>query len=71
MAAGNEVLLGDVLDTNSHHLCRLVTAFGGAVTRAVLVRDDLEAIAAEVRGVLRVRRPSPSPSAASVPPPTT
>jgi len=52
VAAGNEVLLGDVLDTNSHHLCRLVTAYGGAVTRAVLVRDDLEAIAAEIRGVL-------------------
>ncbi len=52
VAAGNEVLLGDVLDTNSHHLCRLVTALGGAVTRAVLVRDDLGAIAAEVRGVL-------------------
>ena len=52
VTAGNEVLLGDVLDTNSHRLCRLVTALGGAVTHAVLVRDDLEAIAAEVRGVL-------------------
>ena len=52
VAAGNEVLLGDVLDSNSHHLCRLVTAYGGAVTRAVLVRDDLEAIAGEIRGVL-------------------
>ncbi len=52
VAAGNEVLLGDVLDTNSNLLCRLVTALGGAVTRAVLVRDDLDAIAAEVRGVL-------------------
>ena len=52
VAAGNEVLLGDVLDTNSNLLCRLVTALGGAVTRAVLVRDDLDAIAAEVRGAL-------------------
>jgi molybdopterin-biosynthesis enzyme MoeA-like protein len=53
VAAGNEVLLGDVLDSNSHLLCRLVTALGGAVTRAVLVRDELDAIAAEVRGALR------------------
>ena len=53
VAAGNEVLLGDVLDSNSHLLCRQVTALGGAVTRVVLVRDDLEAIAAEVRGVLQ------------------
>jgi molybdopterin-biosynthesis enzyme MoeA-like protein len=52
VSAGNEVLLGDVLDSNSHRLCRLVTALGGAVTRAVLVRDDLDALAAEVRGVL-------------------
>jgi molybdenum cofactor synthesis domain-containing protein len=52
IAAGNEVLLGDVLDTNSHWLCRRVTALGGTVTRAVLVRDELEAIAAEVRGAL-------------------
>lgn len=52
VSAGNEVLLGDVLDTNSNLLCRLVTALGGAVTRAVLVRDDLDAIAAEVRGAL-------------------
>jgi len=57
VSAGNEVLLGDVLDTNSHHLSRLVTALGGAVTRTVLVRDDLEALAAEVRGVL-ARRPA-------------
>ena len=53
VAAGNEVLPGDVLDSNSHLLCRRVTALGGAVTRVVLVRDDLEAIAAEVRGVLQ------------------
>jgi molybdopterin-biosynthesis enzyme MoeA-like protein len=53
VAAGNEVLLGDVLDSNSHLLCRQVTALGGAVTRVVLVRDDLEAIAIEVRGVLQ------------------
>ena len=53
VAAGNEVLLGDVLDSNSHLLCRTVTALGGAVTRAVLVRDDLDAIATEVRGALR------------------
>ncbi|HMK91698.1 MAG TPA: molybdopterin-binding protein [Thermoleophilia bacterium] len=53
VAAGNEVLLGDVLDTNTHWLCRRVTALGGAVTRTVLVRDELDAIAGELRGALQ------------------
>ena len=53
VAAGNEVLLGDVLDTNTNWLCRRVTVMGGRVTREVLVRDEIEAIAAEVRGVLQ------------------
>ena len=53
VSAGNEVLLGDVLDSNSNLLCRTVTALGGAVTRTVMVRDELDAIAAEVRGALR------------------
>jgi nicotinamide-nucleotide amidase len=56
VAAGNEVLLGDVLDTNSNWLCRRVTALGGQVRRCVLVRDEVEAIADELRAAL-TRRP--------------
>ncbi|HJW75425.1 MAG TPA: molybdopterin-binding protein, partial [Thermoleophilia bacterium] len=48
VAAGNEVLLGDVLDTNSNWLCRRVTALGGRVRRCALVRDEIEAIADEL-----------------------
>ncbi len=56
VAAGNEVLLGDVLDTNSNWLCRRVTALGGETRRCVLVRDEVEAIADDLRAAL-ARRP--------------
>jgi len=57
VAAGNEVLLGDVLDTNTNWLCRQITALGGQVRRTVLVRDDVSAIADEVRAAV-ARRPA-------------
>lgn len=57
VSAGNEVLIGDVLDTNTHWLCTKVTGLGGLVRRTVMVRDDVAAIAAEVRGALG-RRPA-------------
>ncbi len=56
IAAGNELLLGDVLDTNTNWLCKRITGVGGQVTRAVMVRDELEAIAAEIRAALE-RKP--------------
>jgi len=52
VSAGNEVLIGDVLDTNTNWLCTRVTGLGGLVRRTVMVRDDVEAIAAEIRGCL-------------------
>lgn len=52
VAIGNELLIGDVLDTNTHWLCRRVTGLGGVVQRAVLVRDDVEAIGREVLGAI-------------------
>jgi nicotinamide-nucleotide amidase len=52
VSAGNEVLIGDVLDSNSHWLCRQITGLGGWVRRTVMVRDVVEAVAAEVRGAL-------------------
>ena len=57
VSAGNEVLIGDVLDTNTNWLCVKVTGLGGLVRRTVMLRDDVEAIAAEIRGALE-RRPA-------------
>ena len=52
VAVGNELLLGDVLDTNSHWLCGQLAGLGGEVRRVCIVGDDVEAIAAEVGGAL-------------------
>jgi len=57
VAAGNEVLLGDVLDTNTNWLCRRITALGGEMSRTVMVRDDVEVIAAEISAAV-TRRPA-------------
>lgn len=57
LSAGNEVLIGDVLDTNTNWLESKVTALGGLVRRTVMLRDDVEAIAAELGGCL-ARRPA-------------
>lgn len=45
IAVGNELLLGDVLDTNTHWLCRQVTGLGGRVSRGCMVPDSAQAIA--------------------------
>jgi len=52
IAVGNELLIGDVLDTNTNWLCKRLTMMGAFVRRGVLVRDDEEAIAAEVKGAI-------------------
>jgi len=52
IAIGNELLLGDVQDTNTNWLCQRITGLGGKVTRAALVRDEHEAIVAEIRSAL-------------------
>jgi molybdopterin-biosynthesis enzyme MoeA-like protein len=57
VSAGNEVLIGDVLDTNTNWLCRRITERGGLVRRTVMLRDDVMTIAAEIRGAL-ARRPA-------------
>jgi molybdopterin-biosynthesis enzyme MoeA-like protein len=57
VSAGNEVLIGDVLDTNTNWLCTRVTGLGGLVRRTAMLRDDVEAIAAELRDCLG-RRPA-------------
>jgi len=52
IAIGNELLLGDTLDTNTQWLCRTFTGLGGRVERAVLVRDERQAIVREIRSAL-------------------
>jgi nicotinamide-nucleotide amidase len=52
IAIGNELLLGDVLDTNTNWLCKRITGLGGQVARAALVRDEHVAIVAEIRSAL-------------------
>ena len=52
IAVGNELLLGDVLDTNTNWLCKKITGLGGQVKRTAIIGDDLEAIAHEIRSAL-------------------
>jgi nicotinamide-nucleotide amidase len=52
LVIGNEILDGDVLDTNSHWLCQQLTGLGMTVTRVWTVRDDLEAIVFALRTAL-------------------
>jgi nicotinamide-nucleotide amidase len=52
IAIGNELLLGDVLDTNANWLCKQITGVGGSVQRVVQVRDDRAAIVRELRSAL-------------------
>jgi nicotinamide-nucleotide amidase len=52
IAIGNELLLGDVLDTNTNWLCKRITGVGGQVTRVAMVRDQIDAIATEIRSTL-------------------
>ena len=56
IAIGNELLLGDVQDTNTHWLCRQFSGRGGRVQRGALVPDDPQAIAEALQAALR-RRP--------------
>jgi molybdopterin-biosynthesis enzyme MoeA-like protein len=57
VSAGNEVLLGDVLDTNTNWLCVRVTALGGHVRRTMMLRDEVDTIALELRAAI-ARRPA-------------
>lgn len=49
---GNEILNGEIQDTNTHWLCREITALGGVVVKASALRDDLEVVAGEVKAAL-------------------
>src|SRR5262245_19119123 len=49
VVVGNEVLQGDVLDTNSNWLSKRLVGLGGSIGRVVVVRDIVGEIAGEVR----------------------
>lgn len=57
LVIGNEILLGDVQDTNTYWLCRQVAGRGGQVRRVTVIGDAPDVIAAEVRAA-RHRRPN-------------
>ncbi|MBI3964743.1 MAG: competence/damage-inducible protein A [Chloroflexi bacterium] len=57
VAVGNELLMGEVQDTNTPWLCEQITRWGGRVERAVLLRDDRRVIARELRAAIR-RKPA-------------
>ena len=46
-AIGNELLVGQVLDTNSHWLIRQITALGAQVRRGMILRDEYDVIVPE------------------------
>ena len=52
LAIGNELLIGDVLDTNTQWLCRRVTGLGGRVARATMIPDERGVIAGALRDAL-------------------
>lgn len=49
---GNEILIGDIQDTNTHWLCKQIHGLGGQVVRATMLRDTEEIIATELRAAL-------------------
>lgn len=49
---GNEILIGDIQDTNTHWLCKEINGIGGRVARAVVLRDEEQVIAAELKNAL-------------------
>jgi molybdenum cofactor synthesis domain-containing protein len=56
LTIGNEVLAGNVLDSNAHWLCQRVAALGAQVRRITVLPDEPAEIADGLLGALR-RRP--------------
>jgi nicotinamide-nucleotide amidase len=50
---GNEILIGDIQDTNTNWLCKEINSLGGHVVRATVLRDELPVIAAELHTALQ------------------
>lgn len=51
-AIGNELLVGQVLDTNSHWLIRSLTGLGAHVRRGTMIRDDYDEIGRELHAAV-------------------
>jgi nicotinamide-nucleotide amidase len=49
---GNEILNGEIQDTNSHWLCKEITAMGGRVVQQTALRDDLQVISAALQAAM-------------------
>lgn len=49
---GNEILIGDIQDTNTHWLCKEINSLGGRISRVTLLRDVDAVIAGEVSAAL-------------------
>lgn len=52
LAIGNELLRGEIQDSNTHWLCRLIDSRGGRVARATLLPDRAEEIAEAIRSAI-------------------
>lgn len=52
LVVGNEILIGDIQDTNTNWICKLINARGGYVARATMLRDIPEQISAAVRDAI-------------------
>jgi molybdenum cofactor synthesis domain-containing protein len=53
LAIGNELLRGEILDTNTHWICQLVNSRGGRVVKVTMLPDIEEEIAGAVREAIR------------------
>lgn len=52
LTIGNEILLGIIEDTNSNYLCRVVRGMGGRVRHIAILRDEIDAIAGDLKASL-------------------
>lgn len=49
---GNEILIGDIQDTNTNWLCKQINDLGGQVVRATMLRDTSDIISSEIQSAL-------------------
>ncbi|MDD2462369.1 MAG: competence/damage-inducible protein A [Desulfobulbus sp.] len=52
LSIGNELLRGEILDTNTHWICQLVNSRGGQVVRVTMLPDIEDEIAAAVKAAI-------------------
>ncbi|TFG90144.1 MAG: competence/damage-inducible protein A, partial [Syntrophobacterales bacterium] len=52
LVVGNEILIGDIQDTNTNWICKLINSRGGYVARATMLRDIPAEIADAVRSAI-------------------